>query len=118
MKHTIAEYRYHGRQNSAVALRLRALYATGLKRAYSPRDLAGVRSVLFVCHGNIIRSAMAEALLRKYLQASAGQPTIDVASAGLTDQPQERADSAHGLLRANSSVARISPAAAPDIRIG
>ena len=36
---------------------------------------------------------MAEALLRKYLQASSGQPTIDVASAGLTDQPQERADS-------------------------
>ena len=93
VKHTIAEYRYHGRRISAVALRLRALYATGLKRAYPPRDLAGVRSVLFVCHGNIIRSAMAEALLRKYLQASSGQPTIDVASAGLTDQPQERADS-------------------------
>ena len=36
---------------------------------------------------------MAEALLRKYLQSSPGQPAIDVASAGLTDQPQERADS-------------------------
>ncbi|HXP07202.1 MAG TPA: ATP-grasp domain-containing protein [Acidobacteriaceae bacterium] len=93
LKQTIAEYRYHGRRNSMVALRLRALYALGLKRAYAPRNLAGVRSVLFVCHGNIIRSAMAEAMLRKYLQQSSGRPAIDVASAGLTDQPQERADS-------------------------
>jgi protein-tyrosine-phosphatase len=76
-----------------VALRLRALYALGLKRAYAPRNLVGVRSVLFVCHGNIIRSAMAEAMLRKYLEQSSGRPAIDVASAGLTDQPQERADS-------------------------
>jgi protein-tyrosine-phosphatase len=76
-----------------VALRLRALYALGLKRARAPRNVAGVRSVLFVCHGNIIRSAMAEALLRKYLQHSPGRPAIGVASAGLTDQPQERADS-------------------------
>jgi protein-tyrosine-phosphatase/predicted ATP-grasp superfamily ATP-dependent carboligase len=93
VKQTIAEYRYHGRRNSMVALRLRALYAAGLRRAYAPRNLAGVRSVLFVCHGNIIRSAMAEALLRKYLQESPGRTAISVASAGLTDQPQERADS-------------------------
>jgi protein-tyrosine-phosphatase len=92
-KQTIAEYRYHGRRNSTVALRLRALYATGLRRAFPPRGVAGVRSVLFVCHGNIIRSAMAEELLRKYVQQFPGQPPITVASAGLTDQPQERADS-------------------------
>jgi protein-tyrosine-phosphatase len=93
VKQTIAEYRYHGRRNSMVALRLRALYAAGLRRAYAPRNLAGIRSVLFVCHGNIIRSAMAEAMLRKYLQQLPGRPSITVASAGLTDQPQERADS-------------------------
>jgi len=93
LKQTIAEYRYHGRRNSMVALRLRALYAAGLRRAYAPRNLAGVRSVLFVCHGNIIRSAMAEAMLHKYLRQSPGRPAIAVASAGLTDQPQERADS-------------------------
>jgi protein-tyrosine-phosphatase/predicted ATP-grasp superfamily ATP-dependent carboligase len=93
LRQTIAEYRYHGRRNSMVALRLRALYAAGLRRAYAPRNLAGVRSVLFVCHGNIIRSAMAEAMLRKHLQQSPGWPAIGVASAGLTDQPQERADS-------------------------
>jgi protein-tyrosine-phosphatase/predicted ATP-grasp superfamily ATP-dependent carboligase len=92
LKQTIAEYRYHGRRNSMVALRLRLLYALGLRRAYGPRSVAGVRSVLFVCHGNIIRSAMAEAMLRKYLFDSAGEPAIRVASAGLTDQPQERAD--------------------------
>jgi protein-tyrosine-phosphatase len=93
LKQTIAEYRYHGRRNSMVALRLRALYALGLRRACAPRNVAGVRSVLFVCHGNIIRSAMAEAMLRKYLQQSPDRPAIAVASAGLTDQPQERADS-------------------------
>ena len=93
LKQTIAEYRYHGRHNSVVALRLRALYSCGLRRAYAPRNLAGVRSVLFVCHGNIIRSAMAEAMLRKELLQSFGAQAITVASAGLTDQPQERADS-------------------------
>jgi protein-tyrosine-phosphatase len=93
LKQTIAEYRYHGRRNSMVALRLRALYAAGLRRAYAPRNMAAVRSVLFVCHGNIIRSAMAEAMLRKYLLHSPDRPAIGVASAGLTDQPQERADS-------------------------
>jgi protein-tyrosine-phosphatase/predicted ATP-grasp superfamily ATP-dependent carboligase len=92
-RHTIAEYRYHGRRFSSVALRLNLLYALGLRRAHFPRDLSAVHSVLFVCHGNIIRSAMGEALLRKYLQSSPGQPAIDVASAGLTDQPQQRADS-------------------------
>jgi predicted ATP-grasp superfamily ATP-dependent carboligase/protein-tyrosine-phosphatase len=92
-KHTIAEYRYHGRRYSSVALRLNLQYFLGLRRARFPRDLSAVHSVLFVCHGNIIRSAMGEALLRKYLQSSPGQPAIDVASAGLTDQPQERADS-------------------------
>jgi protein-tyrosine-phosphatase/predicted ATP-grasp superfamily ATP-dependent carboligase len=92
-RQTIAEYRYHGWRNSLVALRLRALYGIGLRRAYPPRDLTGVRSVLFVCHGNIIRSAMAEVLLRKFLPGSPRQPAIEVASAGLTDQPQDRADS-------------------------
>jgi protein-tyrosine-phosphatase/predicted ATP-grasp superfamily ATP-dependent carboligase len=92
-RHTIAEYRYHGRRYSAVALRLNLQYSLGLRRAHFPRDLSAVHSVLFVCHGNIIRSAMGEALLRKYLQSSAVQPAIDVASAGLTDEPQERADS-------------------------
>ncbi len=92
VKQAIAEFRYHGRRNSMVALRLRALFATGLRRAYPPRDLAAVRSVLFVCHGNIIRSAMAEVLLRKYLQESPVGSAIAVASAGLTDQPQESAD--------------------------
>ena len=92
-RHAVAEYRYHGRRYSYVALRLRLLYFLGLRRAHFPRDLSAVHSVLFVCHGNIIRSAMGEALLRKYLQSSPGQPAIDVASAGLTDQPQERADS-------------------------
>jgi protein-tyrosine-phosphatase/predicted ATP-grasp superfamily ATP-dependent carboligase len=92
-KHTIAEYRYHGRRYSSVALRLNLLYFLGLRRARFQRDLSAVRSVLFVCHGNIIRSAMGEALLRKYLKSLPGQPAIDVASAGLTDQPQERADS-------------------------
>lgn len=92
LKQAIAEYRYHGTRVSLAAIRLRVLYALGIKRPAAAGDLSSVRSVLFVCHGNIIRSAMGEALLRKYLRAAEHPARIEVASAGLTDSPQERAD--------------------------
>jgi protein-tyrosine-phosphatase len=53
-----------------------------------------VRSVLFVCYGNIMRSAFAEAYLR-HLQASGVAPAhIEVASAGVRACPLERAEPA------------------------
>ena len=51
-------------------------------RSDQRRVPAQARSVLFVCHGNIFRSPMAEALLRQRLASTDG-PKIDVASAGL-----------------------------------
>lgn len=45
-------------------------------------DWSRVRSILFVCHGNILRSPMAAELLRRSLQ-SEGRTEIQVASAGV-----------------------------------
>ena len=52
-----------------------------------PPHLNEMRRVLFVCHGNIMRSAIAEALLRKRL-ADSGHPNfLDIHSAGLAALP-------------------------------
>jgi predicted ATP-grasp superfamily ATP-dependent carboligase/protein-tyrosine-phosphatase len=91
-RRAMANYRYHGRAVSLAFLRLRALSRMGLKRERLPRDLNGVESIVFVCHGNIIRSAMAEGLLRKHLAGSRRAATLSIASAGLTEKLQERAD--------------------------
>lgn len=48
-------------------------------------------SLLFVCHGNIIRSAMAEQLLRRELAAS-GMPPLEVRSAGVHARQGRPAD--------------------------
>lgn len=56
-----------------------------------PRKVRGIRSVLFVCHGNIIRSPMAAALLQQMLN-HAGQTSISVVSAGLHAHPLNGAD--------------------------
>jgi protein-tyrosine-phosphatase len=53
--------------------------------------LLRARSVLFVCQGNIIRSPMAEALLKKRL-TEAGVTAISVASGGLRTDSQRQAD--------------------------
>ncbi|MBI2116982.1 MAG: low molecular weight phosphatase family protein [candidate division NC10 bacterium] len=52
---------------------------------------SAVRSVLFVCRGNIIRSPMAAALLRRELSGRR-RTAIAVRSAGLRAEPGRRAD--------------------------
>ena len=91
-KHAVAIYRYQGWRNSIVYLKLRALYALGLKQACRPLDIQSVRSILILCHGNKLRSPLVEALLRKYLAGSANTARLSVCSAGLIDHPEERAD--------------------------
>ena len=49
----------------------------------------GVRSIVFVCHGNIMRSAFAEGLLRRELGADA---TVRVVSAGMRAKAGRPAD--------------------------
>jgi protein-tyrosine phosphatase len=67
-------------------LRLLGLRRDG-KRALPVRP----QSVLFVCHGNIIRSPMAAALFESHLRKRSGV-TISVASAGLHSEPGRAAD--------------------------
>jgi protein-tyrosine phosphatase len=75
----------------------RTYVARQLRRAFAARDdhaiapLSGTRRVLFVCHGNIIRSPMAEAMLRRKTAALApGALTIE--SAGTHARAGREAD--------------------------
>jgi protein-tyrosine-phosphatase/predicted ATP-grasp superfamily ATP-dependent carboligase len=86
------EYRHLGWLNTKWLLRERVLHTLRFKRYLPPRDLSRVKSVLFVCHGNLIRSPMAAALLRRHLARSKLEPGIEVFSAGLIEHPQEQSD--------------------------
>jgi protein-tyrosine-phosphatase len=69
-------------------LYLRSRAATGLRRPNGPRPLPSrSQTILFVCHGNIIRSALAEALVQ-----AATNGSIRVASAGVGAQPGREPD--------------------------
>src|SRR5688572_16174906 len=87
----IQAYRDLGPREGGFYLKLHVLRALGLWREPWWELPAGVRFVLFVCHGNIIRSPMAAALLRKYLPEG-DHPTVCIASAGLHANPEGRAD--------------------------
>jgi protein-tyrosine-phosphatase/predicted ATP-grasp superfamily ATP-dependent carboligase len=100
------ESRQLGLRAAAELLRMRALRTMGLERDSARGEIAGARSVLFVCDGNIIRSPMAEALLRKHLANGTGQPPpITVSSAGMIANPEEPADSRARLVAAEFGVA-------------
>jgi protein-tyrosine phosphatase len=77
--------------NGSVRSRLRFLRTFGLRRSHLRRISGEVRSVLFVCHGNIIRSPMAAALLERHF-SDADCHEISVASAGLYAKPDRGAD--------------------------
>ncbi|MBI4609218.1 MAG: glycosyltransferase [Candidatus Rokubacteria bacterium] len=70
---------------------LRLRRALPARRNGLPGPGAAIRSVLFVCRGNVIRSPMAAALLRRQLAGSRGG-AISVASAGLRAVAGEPAD--------------------------
>jgi protein-tyrosine-phosphatase/predicted ATP-grasp superfamily ATP-dependent carboligase len=85
-------YDYHGGAVLLSALRLRTLSKLGLKWRRSLPPLSKAPSILFVCHGNIIRSAMAEALLRKQVLGSRVLANLSIESAGLSRNPEAQAD--------------------------
>lgn len=85
---TITMARNLGGTRGAELLRLRVARALGLRRFRLPP--ATPRAVLFVCHGNIMRSAAAAAMLRARLQ-QAGYDAPAVLSAGVHVKPGRRA---------------------------
>ena len=64
---------------------LRALDLLGMRSATAQRVPPSTRSFLFVCFGNIMRSAMAESLMRQAIQEMAPEKATDVriVSAGI-----------------------------------
>jgi protein-tyrosine-phosphatase/predicted ATP-grasp superfamily ATP-dependent carboligase len=92
VRQSIGECRDLGARGVIARCTIGALYALRLKRDRPPLELAGVRSVLFVCHGNKIRSPMAEALFGKSLAISDCGAGVSISSAGLILKPEARAD--------------------------
>jgi protein-tyrosine-phosphatase len=62
-----------------------------VRRALRPNYRCVIHSILFVCQGNVIRSPLAAALLKRCLSA-AGSSGIAIASAGLRASPGQPAD--------------------------
>ncbi len=74
-----------------IYLTRQAKRAMRLRRDGASNIAPGTRSVLFICHGNIIRSPMGEALLRSRLSPSARE-TIRISSAGTHARDGKEAD--------------------------
>jgi protein-tyrosine-phosphatase/predicted ATP-grasp superfamily ATP-dependent carboligase len=84
-------YRSLDPQERSAYLRLHFVRALGVRRDDLRRIRAEIRSILFVCHGNIIRSPMGEALLTQCL-SEIDRPAISIVSAGLHAIPDRKAD--------------------------
>jgi predicted ATP-grasp superfamily ATP-dependent carboligase/protein-tyrosine-phosphatase len=84
-------YRKLDRPAGAAYVKRQCLRALGLRRERWRQVAAGVRSILFVCQGNLIRSPMAAALLRQRLSMAEQRP-LTIVSAGLHAKPTNGAD--------------------------
>ena len=73
----------------------------GFARRFSNRLPSNVNTVVFVCHGNIIRSPMAAALLKKRMGSTT---SISVLSAGLRSRPGTPADQRASLAAAQFGI--------------
>jgi protein-tyrosine phosphatase len=92
MRRTIGLLRTLEPHEKWVHLKLAVLRAIGVRRDELPRNAAEIRKVLFVCHGNIIRSPMAEAWMTKLLADSEVTPRIESSSAGVFASKQREMD--------------------------
>jgi protein-tyrosine-phosphatase/predicted ATP-grasp superfamily ATP-dependent carboligase len=79
------------RRAGNVYLKLQLLRLLRLRRGFPRRIPPGVKSILFVCHGNLIRSPMAAALLRRRLFEE-NQSKRSVISAGVYAKQGKKAD--------------------------
>src|ERR1700722_19058447 len=82
----VRQYRAHNRDERRLYLKIRMSNWLGLRKPKLSRVPNTTRSVLFVCFGNIIRSPMCEALLKKEL-ARFHDSQFTVMSAGLNSIP-------------------------------
>ena len=71
--------------------RLRLFDALGIRASNRTVALQSACSVVFVCHGNIMRSAMAEFLMRQALCEAGAADRFEIASAGLHATPGREA---------------------------
>jgi len=106
------------RRSRVLGTRARRMYlwmavrrALKLTRDRLPSGWHGIRSVLFVCHGNILRSPMAAALFKHAVDA-AGY-SMDVFSAGLHANPFNTADARGVAVAAEFGIALSSHRADP-----
>jgi protein-tyrosine-phosphatase len=89
LKRWLLIHRQLGRAAGSIYRRRRIARRLGLIRDRSRRVSADVGTIVFVCHGNIIRSPMAEALLRKLVGEASH---VAVNSAGLFAKAGKLAD--------------------------
>jgi protein-tyrosine-phosphatase len=82
LMHHIHVSRQLGGSTGWLYLKLQLLRSFGIRKSRLPRIPNGVSSVLFICHGNIIRSPFAAALLKGYL-SNLRRSGIHISSAGL-----------------------------------
>ena len=87
----IKQYRALEGREMRLLVGRRLLHAIGLIKHAPPKDLSKIERILFVCHGNILRSPMAAALLIKHL-ANLGLDQFRIVSAGVTKDPQNQSD--------------------------
>ena len=80
-------YRRLGSAAGRVYLRLRALDRLGIRSSNLRKPSAPVASVLFVCKGNIMRSAMSEEILKRLVTEKGCQSMVRTRSAGLHALP-------------------------------
>lgn len=106
------------RRSRTLATRSRRMYVwIAMKRALKlarnglPKGLPLAQSVLFVCHGNILRSPMAAALLKQALDACGR--AMEVHSAGLHANPFRLADPRGVTVAADFGIALSSHRAEP-----
>jgi protein-tyrosine phosphatase len=83
--HEIRRYRAYTGTERALYLKIRALNAIGITDLETVQPPRTARYFLFVCFGNIMRSPMCEALMKRSVSSWARK--ITVASAGLNAHP-------------------------------
>jgi len=80
-----------GPKAGSIYAKLRLLDAMGIRKSNQGLAPQSSRSLLFVCFGNIMRSAMAEFLMRQALMGAGVQEQVRIVSAGLHASPGREA---------------------------